>query len=104
MRFFLTLRFTLGADVSATIMRSGIPKPQINANDRRCKIPLPRIIHQKMHPTFELFGCSGLSENSGRLMENIVLLELKRDRNEYPALEIYYHKKGEEVDFRKSWK
>ncbi len=59
-------------------MISEIPKPQINADEWKCKIPLRRIIRQKMHPNFELFGCSGFSENSGRLMENIVLLELER--------------------------
>ena len=68
-------------------MRSGIPKLQINADEPRCKIPLGRIIHQKMHPTFEHFVCSGFSENSGRLTENIVLLELERAWNEKYALE-----------------
>ena len=53
-----------------------------------------------MHLNFEQYGCSGFSENSGRLMENIVLLKLKRAPNEgYPALEIYYHKNGAVVDF-----
>lgn len=42
---------------------------------------------------------SGFSENFGRLMENIVFLELKRAQNENPALEIYYYKNGAEVDF-----
>jgi predicted AAA+ superfamily ATPase len=52
-----------------------------------------------MRPNSELFGCTGFSENSGRLMENIVLLELKRARNEDSAPEIYYHKNRAEVDF-----
>ncbi len=51
-----------------------------------------------MRPNFELFGCSGFSENSGRLMENIFFLELKRARNDDPALEIYLEN-GAEVDF-----
>ncbi len=42
---------------------------------------------------------SGFSENFGRLMENIVFLELKRAQNEAPGLEIYYYKNGIEVDF-----
>jgi hypothetical protein len=41
-----------------------------------------------MHPNFEIFECSGFAENSGRLMENNDLLELKRAQNEPPALEI----------------
>jgi hypothetical protein len=69
-------------------MMSGIPKLQINADERRCKSPLRRIIPQKTHPKFELTECSGLSENFGRQIENIVLLELKRALNEGHALEI----------------
>ncbi len=42
---------------------------------------------------------SGFSNNFGRLMENIVFLELKRAQNEDPGLEIYYYKNGVEVDF-----
>jgi predicted AAA+ superfamily ATPase len=42
---------------------------------------------------------SGFSENFGRLMENIVFLELKRVQNKNPAMEIYYYKNGIEVDF-----
>lgn len=42
---------------------------------------------------------SGFSENFGRLMENIVFLELKRAQSENPALEVYYYKNGIEVDF-----
>jgi predicted AAA+ superfamily ATPase len=63
-------------------MISCILKLQINADERRCKIPLQRIIFQKMHPNFKLFGCSGFPESSGRLMENIVLLELMKYRND----------------------
>jgi predicted AAA+ superfamily ATPase len=39
-----------------------------------------------MHPNVEFLGCSGFSDNSGRLMENIVLLELKRARKEIPSM------------------
>jgi len=42
---------------------------------------------------------SGFSENFGRLIENIVFLELKRAQNENPGLEIYYYDNGGEVDF-----
>lgn len=42
---------------------------------------------------------SGFSENFGRLIENIVFLELKRAQNANPGLEIYYYDNGGEVDF-----
>ncbi|MEM4335719.1 MAG: ATP-binding protein [Candidatus Anstonellales archaeon] len=46
-----------------------------------------------------LYGSS--SENFGRLMENVVFIELQRRRNENPLMEVYYYKSpdGKEVDF-----
>lgn len=48
-----------------------------------------------------LLNSTGLrfSENIGRLMENVVYLELKRAQNENPKLELYYFKDVVEVDF-----
>jgi len=40
------------------------------------------------------------SENAGRLIENLVAIELKRQQNQNPNLEFYYWKhNGSEVDF-----
>lgn len=46
-------------------------------------------------------SASGLEENIGRLMENVVFLELKRKQNEKPLLETFYWKDyaSGEVDF-----
>lgn len=48
-----------------------------------------------------LVSLLSMGEETGKLMENVVFLELKRKQNEDPLLEIYYWKdySGREIDF-----
>ncbi|MEM3070416.1 MAG: ATP-binding protein [Candidatus Bathyarchaeia archaeon] len=67
----------------------------------------PRVYQRESWPKKVYLCDTGLtkvvrfSENIGKLMENVVFLELFRSTNRDPILEIYYWKKGQqrEVDF-----